>query len=144
MSEIPEARPASTVVLLRDTECGLETLMLKRNKALLMAGGMWVFPGGALDPEDLEAAGGDVEAASRIAAAREALEESGLQPHQEDMVLLSHWTTPVVEPKRFYTWIYAAPVAVDRDVCIDGGEIHESQWIGVKEEIKVNGLGLVV
>ena len=125
MTDIPEARPASTVVLLRDTAAGLETLMLKRNKALLMAGGMWVFPGGALDPEDLEAAAGDVEAASQIAAAREALEESGLQPHLEDMVLLSHWTTPVVEPKRFSTWIYAAPLAADDEVVIDGGEIHD-------------------
>lgn len=135
MIDIPEARPASTVVLLRDTRAGLETLMLKRNKALLMAGGMWVFPGGALDPEDLEAAGGDVEAASRIAAAREALEESGLQPHQEDMVLLSHWTTPVVEPKRFSTWIYAAPLAADDEVVIDGGEIHDSQWILVRDAV---------
>ena len=31
----------------------------------------------------------------------------------------SHWTTPVVEPKRFETWIYAAPLA-GADVAIDG------------------------
>ena len=36
--EIP-VRPASTVVLLRDGDSGLETLMLKRNKALIFAGG---------------------------------------------------------------------------------------------------------
>jgi 8-oxo-dGTP pyrophosphatase MutT (NUDIX family) len=135
MTDVPEARPASTVVLLRDSGNGLETLMLKRNKALLMAGGMWVFPGGALDPEDMDAAQGDVEAASRIAAAREALEESGLRPHLDDMVLLSHWTTPVVEPKRFSTWIYAAPLAADGEVVIDGGEIHDSRWIGVREAV---------
>lgn len=135
MSEIAEARPASTVVLLRETADGLETLMLKRNKALTMAGGMWVFPGGALDAEDVQAAGGDEVEASRIAAAREALEESGLQPKLEDMVLLSHWTTPVAEPKRFSTWIYAAPVARDDEVIIDGGEIHDSQWIGVREAV---------
>ena len=77
-----------------------------------------MFPGGALDQADFDSAGGDVVAASRIAAAREAQEESGLLPHLEDMVLLSHWTTPVVEPKRFSTWIYAAPVAVDEEVVI--------------------------
>jgi 8-oxo-dGTP pyrophosphatase MutT (NUDIX family) len=141
MSEIAEARPASTVVLLRDTDRGMETLMLRRNKALLMAGGMWVFPGGALDPEDLEAAGGDPEAASRIAAAREAQEESGLLPHLENMVLLSHWTTPVVEPKRFSTWIYAAPLAADEQVVIDDGEIHDSQWILVKAAVEQHERG---
>ena len=55
-------------------------------------------------------------AASRIAAAREAQEESGLLPKLEDMVLLSHWTTPEGEPRRFSTWIYAAPLAVDDEV----------------------------
>jgi len=141
MPDIPEARPASTVVLLRDSSDGLETLLLKRNKALLFAGGLWVFPGGALDPEDLEAAGGDIVAASRIAAAREAREESGLIPHLDDMVLLSHWTTPVIEPKRFSTWIYAAPLAVDEEVVIDGGEIHDSRWISVRDAVAEHEAG---
>ena len=141
MPEIPEVRPASTVVLLRDTANGLETLMLKRNKALIFAGGAWVFPGGALDPEDLAAAEGDIGRASRIAAAREAQEEAGLSPRIEDMVLLSHWTTPVGEPKRFSTWIYAAPLASDGDVVIDGSEIHDSQWLGVREAAKQHEAG---
>lgn len=135
MSEIPEARPASTVVLLRDSADGLETLLLKRNKALLFAGGLWVFPGGALDPEDLAAAGGDEALASRIAAAREAQEESGLQPQLDDMVLLSHWTTPIVEPKRFSTWIYAAPLVADDEVVIDGGEIHDHLWVSLRSAL---------
>lgn len=136
MSEIPEPRPASTVVLLREGADGLETLLLRRNKALMFAGGLWVFPGGALEPADLEAAGDDPLLASRIAAAREAEEESGLHPHREDMVLVSHWTTPVVEPRRFSTWIYAAPVAVEKDVVIDGGEIHDHLWIGLNEALQ--------
>jgi 8-oxo-dGTP pyrophosphatase MutT (NUDIX family) len=131
--DIPYARPASTVVLLRDGPAGLETLLLKRNKALMFAGGLWVFPGGAIDPEDLAAAEGDEKKASLIAAAREALEESGLQPRVQDMIQLSHWTTPVIEPKRFSTWIYAAPVDSNDEVVIDGSEIHDSRWIGVKE-----------
>lgn len=141
MSEAPHARPASTVVLLRDTPKGLETLLLKRNKALVMAGGMWVFPGGALDPEDLQAAGNDEVEASRIAAAREAMEESGLQPKLEDMVLLSHWTTPVAEPKRFSTWIYAAPLLSDEEVVIDGSEIHDAMWIAVHSAVEQHEAG---
>lgn len=141
MSTPAELRPASTVALLRDTPGGLETLLLKRNKALLMAGGLWVFPGGAIDEEDLSAAGGDMAEAARVAAVREALEESGLEPRLKDMIQLSHWTTPVVEPKRFYTWIYAAPVATDGEVVIDGGEIHDSRWIGVREAVNAHENG---
>ena len=135
MTDIPDARPASTVVLLRDTKSGMETLMLKRNKALIFAGGLWVFPGGALDPADMEAAGGDVEQAARLAAAREALEECGLQPDLDRMIELSHWTTPVVEPRRYETWIYAAPLQAEEQVTIDGSEIHEAQWIGVADAV---------
>lgn len=135
MSDTAEVRPASTVVLLRDGPSGIETLLLKRNKALVFAGGFWVFPGGSLDPEDLEAAGGDEERASRIAAAREAREECGQDPHPEDMILLSHWTTPEAEPRRFSTWIYAAPLRGDEDVVIDGSEIHDHSWVQVNEAL---------
>ena len=138
MPATPDPRPASTVALLRDTANGLETLLLKRNQALLFAGGLWVFPGGAIDEEDIAAADGDIQLASRLAAVREALEESGLEPRLEDMIQLSHWTTPVVEPKRFSTWIYAAPVASDKEVVIDGSEIHESRWIGVREAVSAH------
>ncbi len=141
MSEIPEARPAATVVLLRDGDQGMETLLLRRNKALMFAGGLWVFPGGSIDAEDLEAAKGDPVVASRIAAAREAEEESGLQPRLEDMVLLSHWTTPVVEPRRFSTWFYAAPVQADLDVVIDGSEIHDSRWVSIGQAIAEHEAG---
>lgn len=134
MSEVAEARPASTVVLLRDGVDGVETLLLRRNKALLFAGGFWVFPGGSIDPEDMAGVDGE-EAASRIAAAREAHEEAGLRPQLDDMVLLSHWTTPEVEPKRFSTWIYAAPLEADDEVIIDGSEIHDSRWLTIKEAL---------
>ena len=141
MSAIPELRLASTVVLLRDTPAGMQTLMLRRNKALVFAGGAWVFPGGALDPEDMDAGNGDVVAASRIAAAREAREESGLSPQVDNMVLLSHWTTPIGEPRRFSTWIYAAPLAADIDVVIDQSEIHDHKWLGVREAAREHEAG---
>ena len=52
--EVPDAVPAATVILLRDGEDGLETLMLRRNSKLAFAGGHWVFPGGRVDADDLE------------------------------------------------------------------------------------------
>lgn len=132
MANPPQPRPASTVVLLRESAQGPETLLLRRNKALMFAGGFWVFPGGALEEQDLAAARGDTLAASKVAAAREAEEESGLQPDPEQMVLVSHWTTPEAEPRRFSTWIYAAPITGEHEVVIDGGEIHDHLWINVR------------
>ena len=67
---------AATVILLRDTPGGLETLMLRRDSKLAFVGGMWVFPGGRVDPEDAAGlAPGDELGAARRAAVRESLEE---------------------------------------------------------------------
>jgi 8-oxo-dGTP pyrophosphatase MutT (NUDIX family) len=55
-TEAPALIPAATVVVLRDGADGLETLLLRRNASLVFAGGMWVFPGGRIDPDDLVAA----------------------------------------------------------------------------------------
>ena len=66
---------AATVILLREGDSGLETLMLKRNSKIAF-GGMWVFPGGRVDPEDWNGVEeGDELAASRRAATRESVEE---------------------------------------------------------------------
>jgi 8-oxo-dGTP pyrophosphatase MutT (NUDIX family) len=126
--------PAATVILLRDTADGLETLMLRRNSKIAF-GGMWVFPGGRVDPEDFGTAPDDVDAASRNAAAREAHEESGLTVSVDALVPLSHWTPPPEAPKRFATQFFVAP-APDGVVVIDDGEIHESMWVAPAEAMR--------
>ena len=69
--DVPDAVPAATVVLLRDAPgVGLETLMVRRSSKLEFAGGMWVFPGGRVDPDDIPP-DGDVIEAARHAAVRE-------------------------------------------------------------------------
>jgi len=119
---------AATVVLLRDGDAGLETLMLRRNSKIVF-GGMWVFPGGRVDPEDWQGVEkGDDLAASRRAAEREALEECGLAVSATEMVPLSHWTPPPITPKRFLTWFFAAR-ASEGTVAIDHGEIHDHDWM---------------
>jgi 8-oxo-dGTP pyrophosphatase MutT (NUDIX family) len=45
-------RDAATVMLLRDSELGLEVCMLQRNLDSDFVGGAYVFPGGGVDPED--------------------------------------------------------------------------------------------
>ncbi|MEK9819168.1 MAG: NUDIX hydrolase [Pseudomonadales bacterium] len=47
-------RPAATVMLIRDTD-ELQVLMMRRHAKTIFAGGMWVFPGGAVDEADFHA-----------------------------------------------------------------------------------------
>ena len=79
--EIP-ARPASTVLLIRDGDAGLEVFMVVRNRAIDFAGGALVFPGGRVEPDDVAIAGGTAEDMSldafRIAGIRETFEECGV------------------------------------------------------------------
>jgi len=49
---IVPARPAATVVLLRDTPSGIEVYLVKRAASMAFAGGRYAFPGGRVDPAD--------------------------------------------------------------------------------------------
>ncbi|WP_419815258.1 NUDIX hydrolase [Glacieibacterium sp.] len=84
-----QSTAAATVILLRETAAGLELLLTQRSRRLGFAGGAMVFPGGKVDVGDLAVArdpisasgfGGlsDADAAARIAASRETLEEVGV------------------------------------------------------------------
>lgn len=123
-----DATPAATVILLRDGERGLETLMLRKASKIAF-GGMSVFPGGRIDPEDWSGlAPDDILGAARRAAVREAFEECGLRIDADAVVHYSHWTPPMVHMRRFVTWFFVAR-AGDGEVEIDHGEIHESTWL---------------
>jgi 8-oxo-dGTP pyrophosphatase MutT (NUDIX family) len=103
--------------------------MLKRDSKIAF-GGMWVFPGGRVDPADLTAEGADdVVGAARRAAVREAEEEAGLQIDPDQLVPLAHWTPPEQAPRRFNTWFFLARAPVGADVLVDGREIHEHGWL---------------
>ena len=83
------ARPAATILLLRDGTDGIEVFMVVRHHAIDFAGGALVFPGGRVEESDHELAsrtedcpnpdGLTVDAmAFRIAAIRETFEECGV------------------------------------------------------------------
>lgn len=91
MSEAPKnepapARPASTVVILRDSAEGIEVFMVVRNHQIDFASGALVFPGGKVDKEDGDPAWTELapqiptapDRAFFIAAGRETFEEAGL------------------------------------------------------------------
>jgi len=131
----PELRLAATAVLLRDTDQGLETLLLRRNAKLAFAAGAWVFPGGAIDRSEIAAADTQMQAA-KTAAVREVEEECGLQIAEQDLVHFCNWTTPLGESRRFATWFFAAQAQrTASDVVIDQGEIHEFQWLRPQQAI---------
>jgi glyoxylase-like metal-dependent hydrolase (beta-lactamase superfamily II)/8-oxo-dGTP pyrophosphatase MutT (NUDIX family) len=91
-----EPRPAATILLLRDTPAAPEVFMLQRTASAVFLPGAYVFPGGALDPDDageraMRRVRGldDARASARmglpagglaywVAAARECFEESGI------------------------------------------------------------------
>jgi len=126
--------PAATVLIVRDGAEGLETLMLRRNSKVAF-GGMWVFPGGKVDADEMIP--GDVEGSARVAAAREVEEETSLTVSSQDLETWSYWIPPAQSAmrmkgpvRRFSTWFFvcAVPGGVD-DVVVDGGEIHEHEWM---------------
>ena len=77
-SSVVPARPAATVLLLRDGAAGLEVFMVVRHRAIEFAGGALVFPGGRVEKADAELAGDDPLGAFRAAGIRETFEECGV------------------------------------------------------------------
>jgi len=81
---LPPAVPAATLIVFRDrTGLPPELLLVERSPRLAFAPGATVFPGGRIDPGDATLAdqlGPDApaDAAARIAAIRETIEEAGV------------------------------------------------------------------
>jgi 8-oxo-dGTP pyrophosphatase MutT (NUDIX family) len=126
-NDIPPATPAATLVLFRDVPEGPpELLMVERSKGMRFAGGAVVFPGGRVDDDD-HAIGSrfshlDVEeAAARIAAIRETIEESlipvGLIGSVSDD-WLSHARTHLHAHKPFSELLNATSLDLDLDALV--------------------------
>ena len=85
LGEHEDIRLAGTCALLRDADDSLEILLLRRNAELAFAGGAWVFPGGAVDQEEIDSSS-TLEEATRKATVREIFEECGLVVIQQHLV----------------------------------------------------------
>jgi 8-oxo-dGTP pyrophosphatase MutT (NUDIX family) len=123
-----QIRPAATTACLRDGTDALEVLLVRRSRDLVFYGSAWAFPGGRVDPEDSISEGDPFdEPAGRNAAVREAHEETSIALVANELVPLSHWTTPPGRPRRFSTWFFLARPASDR-VVVDDAEIDKHWW----------------
>ena len=120
-------RPAATVILLRrggkHVERGLQVLLVRRNPEARFMPGVWVFPGGAVDPGD-----GDGEPAHRAAAVRELTEEAGIEIPADELVAYSRWITPRAVPIRFDTRFYLALAPAHSPPRPDGSETVDAGW----------------
>src|SRR5512146_139610 len=121
-------RPSASVVLLRrggkHGDRALEVLLLKRAESAKFVPGVWVFPGGGVDPDD-----GEGEAGYRACAVRELEEEAGIAlPTDEELVLFSRWITPEVVSRRFDAWFFIALAPAHTPPVPDGVETTEARW----------------
>src|SRR3954454_12151942 len=122
----PPARPrqAASVILLRGGEVALEVLLVKRTPEARFMGGVWVFPGGAVDAQE-----GDGDGAHRQAAVRELHEEASIELAGPDgLVKFSRWITPAVVKIRFDTHFFLATLPEGQEPEIDGEECVDLGW----------------
>jgi 8-oxo-dGTP pyrophosphatase MutT (NUDIX family) len=117
-------RQAATVIVLRGGGDGLEVLLVKRTPHARFMGGVWVFPGGAVDAGE-----GEGDAAHRVAAVRELQEEAGIALDDPGvLVKFSRWITPAEVVVRFDTHFFLAPLPDGQEATIDGDEIVDQGW----------------
>jgi 8-oxo-dGTP pyrophosphatase MutT (NUDIX family) len=133
-------RQAATVILLRGGERSLELLLVKRNPHARFMGGVWVFPGGAV-----EHAEGDDDRAHRAAAVRELREEAGVElPDSEQLVEFSRWITPAEVRTRFDTHFFLAPLPPGQEPRVDGEECVAHGWFTPAGALDAHRAGEIV
>src|SRR4029453_17167923 len=98
---------AATVVLLRDSEAGIECLMVRKNSGQAF-GGMWVFPGGRVEDGD----GTGLEGGGRAAVPR-AGGRPGLVPAPPAVLPVPPWPPPPPPPRRYATWFFLGALPED-------------------------------
>jgi 8-oxo-dGTP pyrophosphatase MutT (NUDIX family) len=119
-------RLAASIIVLRGGGEGLELLLVRRTPEARFMGGVWVFPGGAVDEGETE----------QRAAVRELEEEAGIVlDDPSSLVRFSQWITPVQVKIRFDTHFFLAPAPDAAEPVIDGSEIVDFGWFSPKDAL---------
>ncbi len=124
-------RQAATVILMRGGDQRLEVLLVKRTPKARFMGGVWVFPGGAVDAHE-----GEGDEAHRAAAIRELREEAAITLGDPSaLVKFSRWITPKQVKTRFDTHFFLAPLPLGQEPTVDGHEVVELGWFTPQEAL---------
>jgi 8-oxo-dGTP pyrophosphatase MutT (NUDIX family) len=111
---------------------GVEVLMVRRAESQSFMPGVWVFPGGVVEP------GEDPEAC----AARELEEETGISLGEApELVAWSRWITPEVVPVRFDTLFFVGLAPADAPPRPDGWEVDAANWYGPADALAAHSAG---
>lgn len=150
--DVVELRAAATVVMVGDTDHGISVYLQRRSRTMAFAPGMYVFPGGAVEEQDVLEAGaidfgprGQDSLPARLAAIRETREESGYEIHDpQSLTYIAHWATPEIEPKRFDTRFYGIVVDDPTAVHETSSESEGETWTSPSQAIAKARSGEIV
>ncbi len=132
-----EPRQAASVILLRGGAERLELLLVRRTPQARFMGGVWVFPGGAVDAHE-----GDGDEAHRAAALRELDEEASIAIDDAGaLVKFSRWITPEEVEIRFDTHFFLAELPAGQEPAIDGQECVDLVWLAPRAALRAYGEG---
>jgi 8-oxo-dGTP pyrophosphatase MutT (NUDIX family) len=140
----PPTRPrqAATVILLRGGSDTLEILLVRRTPEARFMGGVWVFPGGAVDADDGD---GERDDAHRAAAVRELREEAGVALEDpSELVAFSRWITPAEVKIRFDTHFFLTPLPPGQEPRVDGEECVDLGWFSPQAALDAHDAGEIV
>jgi len=161
----PALRAAATVVMVSDSPDGLRVYLQRRVPTMAFAAGMYVFPGGAVEPADEQASaelfqtappdsihsdslrvGSDAlgydTLAARFAAVRETAEETSYDIGDPlELKYVGHWATPEVEDRRYDTRFYAVAVTTESQVVENSGESDADRWVTPLQALKESRSG---
>jgi 8-oxo-dGTP pyrophosphatase MutT (NUDIX family) len=133
-------RQAATVILLRGGADTLEVLLVRRTPKARFMGGVWVFPGGAVDTHE-----GDGDQAHRAAAIRELREEAAIElDDPAALVKFSRWITPAQVKIRFDTHFFLAPAPTGQEPKVDGEEIVDLGWFTPSDALDAHAAQRIV
>lgn len=137
MAETPVTpRLAATTLLLRrggkHTDRELELLMVRRAETQSFMPGVWVFPGGVVEPGE----------EPEQCAARELEEETGIGLGDDaELHAWTRWITPEVVPVRFDTYFFVGLAPAHSPPRPDGREVDDAGWLSPRRGLERHRAG---
>ena len=106
--------------------------MVRRSTEASFMPGVWVFPGGMIEPDETPAA----------CAARELEEETGIALGEDaELVAWSRWITPEAVPVRFDTHFFVALAPPHTAPWPDRSEVSEAAWFEPRAALDAHRAG---